>query len=303
MSMNYIPMTVLSTDGVHTLKGRVYLPEGTPQGLFQVVHGMTEYIGRYHAFMSAMAEAGYITFGYDHLGHGETTHSDDELGFIAHKDGWRYLVDDVAAFGGAVKAAYGDLPYILMGHSMGSFIVRLSAVMGNRPDKLIVMGTGGPNPIAGMGLGVIAALKRLYGERHISNLVQNMAFGSYNKRFAGDGAQGGLTTDAAIREAYAADKYCTFRFTVSAMGDLINLTKRSNAGGWFAEVDPTLPILLVAGKDDPVGEYGKGVRTVFDRLKARGCGVEMKLYEGRHEILNDACREAVVRDIKAFVGA
>lgn len=303
MRMNYIPKAVPSTDGVHTLKGRIYLPEGDPKGIFQVVHGMTEYIGRYDTFMQAMAEAGYITFGYDHLGHGDTAADDSELGFIAHKDGWKYLVDDVAAFGGAVKAEYGDLPYVLMGHSMGSFIVRLSAVMGNRPHKLIVMGTGGPNPIAGMGLGVIGMLKKLYGEKHISNLVQNMAFGSYNKRFGNDGAQGWLTTYAAVREAYAIDKYCTFRFTVSAMGDLINLTKRSNAKGWFAEVDPTLPILLVAGKDDPVGEYGKGVRTVFDRLQKKGCQVEMKLYEGRHEILNDACREAVVEDIKAFVTA
>ncbi len=301
MSMNYISKTVPSTDGIHTLKGRVYMPSGAPRGLFQVVHGMTEHIGRYHAFMSEMAEAGYITFGYDHLGHGDTAADDSELGFIAHKDGWRYLVDDVAAFADAVKNQYGELPYILMGHSMGSFIVRLSAVMGNRPHKLIVMGTGGPNPIAGMGLGVIGVLKRLYGERHISDLVQNMAFGSYNKRFENDGPHGWLTTDRDIREAYAGDKYCTFRFTVSAMGDLINLTKRSNAKGWFAQVDTTLPVLLVAGKDDPVGEYGKGVCAVFDRLQGCGCQVEMKLYEGRHEILNDACREAVVRDIKAFV--
>jgi len=174
-------------------------------------------------------------------------------------------------------------------------------VMGNRPHKLIVMGTGGPNPIAGLGLGVIGMLKLFCGERHISNLVQNMAFGSYNQKFEDDGPHGWLTTNAAIRDTYAQDKYCTFRFTVSAMGDLINLTKRSNARAWFGQVDTTLPILLVAGKDDPVGEYGKGVGKVFEELQKRGCQVDMKLYEGRHEILNDACRDEVVSDIQTFV--
>ena len=304
MNTTYIQKSVTSSDGIHTLVGRVYLPDGAPKGLFQVVHGMTEHIPRYHHFMTAMAQAGYICFGYDHLGHGATVRDDSELGFIASKDGWKYLVQDVGVFANAVRAEYGqDLPYILMGHSMGSFIVRLAVTMGQKPDKLIVMGTGGPNPIAGLGLGVIALIKGIYGERHISKLVQNMAFGSYNKKFEADGPHGWLTTDADIRDAYAKDKYCTFRFTVSAMADLINLTKRCNANGWFAQVDKELPILLVAGQDDPVGEYGKGIETVCQNLQKQGANVQMKLYNGRHEILNDACREEVLRDIQAFADA
>lgn len=302
MTSAYISKFVPSTDGVHTLAGRVYLPEGQPKGLFHVVHGMTEHIPRYHDFMQEMAQAGYICFGYDHLGHGATARDDGELGFIAHRKGWQYLVDDVAAFASAVRSEYGeDLPYILMGHSMGSFIVRLAVTMGQKPHKLIVMGTGGPNPVAGAGLCVVALLKLFCGEKHISNLLQSMAFGSYNKGFESDGPHGWLTTNAAVRDAYAQDKYCTFRFTVSAMGDLITLTKKCNEGKWFGQVDTHLPILLVSGSDDPVGGYGKGVETVCTRLQKKGVNVNMRLYQGRHEILNDTCRHTVVTDILSFI--
>ena len=292
---------VPSTDGKHELYGRVYLPQGEIKGLFHVVHGMTEHMERYESFMKEMAAEGYICFGYDHLGHGRTANDRSELGYIAKKGGWKLLVDDVTAFGNAMRAEYGEnLPYILMGHSMGSFIVRLASVMGRSPDKLIVMGTGGPNPLAGAGLFLVAILKRLGKAKEISALIHKLAFGAYNKRFKGDGSRGWLTSDAGIREKYANDPLCNFHFTVSAMGDLINLTKRSNSGKWFKQVKKDMPVLLVAGKDDPVGNYGKGVRVVFNKLKKQGSLVEIRLYDGRHEILNDTCKATVVADIKKF---
>lgn len=293
---------VPSTDGKHQLYGRVYLPQGEVKGLFHVVHGMTEHMERYEPFMRQMAEEGYICFGYDHLGHGRTVNDNSELGYIAKKDGWKLLVDDVTVFGNAMRADFGEkLPYILMGHSMGSFIVRLAAADGRTPDKLIIMGTGGPNPIAGAGLLIIAAMKLFGRGKKVSVFLQKMAFGSYNKKCDEDGKRGWLTTNPEIREKYGNDPLCNFRFTVSAMGDLINLTKRANDKAWFAALPKDLPVLLVAGVDDPVGNYGKGVKVVFNKLKKQGCHVEIKLYKGRHEILNDACREAVVEDIKAFV--
>ena len=291
-----------SSDGKHELYGRVYLPKGDIKGLFHVVHGMTEHMERYDQFMKEMAAEGYVCFGYDHLGHGQTVKDASEYGYIAKRDGWKRLVEDVTVFGNAMRAEYGeDLPYVLMGHSMGSFIVRLATVMGRAPDKLIVMGTGGPNPLAGAGLVLVAILKGLGRARKSSALIYKLAFGSYLKKFKEDGIRGWLTTDAAIREKYAADPRCNFYFTVSAMGDLINLTKRANSGKWFKRVKKDLPILLVAGKDDPVGNYGKGVEVVFNRLKKQGSLVEIKLYHGRHEILNDTCKDEVVADIKTFL--
>lgn len=305
MSYTKREFTAPSCDGKHTLVGVVYLPEGERRGFFHIVHGMTEHIGRYDRIMTALAEAGYICFGYDNLGHGKTVNDKSELGFIASKKGWDMLCRDVKTFSDAVRAEFDGgekLPYYLMGHSMGSFIVRLATEKYARPDKLIVMGTGGANPAAGAGLAVIALIKLFKGERHISKFVDDLAFGSYNSKFKSEeNSKSWLSTDLETRNKYIGDEYCTFKFTVSAMGDLMRLLKYSNRAAWFKKL-PHIPVLLVSGEDDPVGNYGKGVLQVEARLKKQGHNVKCILYKGgRHEILNDFTYEAVKNDIIDFI--
>lgn len=302
--MNVLNYSVPSVDGVHDLAGKVYLPAGKPIGILHILHGMTEYMDRYHTFMAELAEAGYIACGYDHLGHGYTAADSSELGYIADKGGYDLLLRDVKGFSDALRDEYGrDLPYVLMGHSMGSFIARLSAEKYVTPDALIIMGTGGPNPIAGVGLALIGIIKACKGPRHISPFIDNMAFGGYNKRFGEDAhPKAWLTKDAAVRDAYMADPFCTFPFTISAMGDLIRLTKNANRGAWFKSLPQGLPILLVSGREDPVGDFGTGVETVCAKLQKAGHPVTCRLYDGyRHEILNDASHDRVVADILDFL--
>lgn len=299
-----IEKEVLSSDKKHMLKGIIHLPEGKPKGLFHVVHGMTEYIGRYDGMMRKMAEHGYITFGYDHLGHGRTA-ANDELGYIADKDGWKLLVDDVYIFGAEIRREYGEnLPFFLMGHSMGSFIVRLTAVKFDHYDKLIIMGTGGPNPVAGAGIALSGLLKKLKGARGHSDLIYSIAFGSYNKGFEQENdPYSWLSVDRENRDKYRKDPLCTYQFTVSAMQGLVQLNKYSNDKSFFAAINKKKPILLISGGDDPVGEQGKGVKKVFDLLKAENANVRIKLYEGyRHEILNDFCKDDVIRELLDFIG-
>ncbi|MBQ8566827.1 MAG: alpha/beta hydrolase [Clostridia bacterium] len=297
---------VLSSDGIHTLSGFVYLPDTEIKGFFQVVHGMTDHIARYDKILTDMAGDGWISFGYDHLGHGKTAKDDSELGFIAKEKGWDILAKDVKEYSDAVRKQFGteNLPFCLMGHSMGSFVVRLAVEKYVKPDCLIVMGTAGSNPAAGMGLALISVLKLFKGERHISPLIDNIAFGSYNKRFGGgtnEDPSPWLTNDETVRKAYYNDKYCTFKFTLSAMGDLIKLIKYTNRASWYHNIPPSIPILLLSGEDDPVGNYGKGVKEVETKLKKRGIKVCCKLYKNaRHEILNDFTYEAVRNDIFDF---
>ena len=297
MSFEIHGFTALSTDKTHTLVGRVYLPIGEIKGYFQVVHGMAEHIARYDSFMSKMADAGWLCFGYDHLGHGKTATDDTELGFIASKGGASLLISDVNAFYEAVAKHYSktdDQPYVLMGHSMGSFIVRLAAEKFNAADKLIVMGTGGKNPLADAGLALIGCIKLFCGKKHISQLIDSMAFGAYNKRFGGDELSDPslwLSTDKAVRDAYYADKFCGFKFTVSAMGDLISMIKACNRDAWYKNLRRDMPVLLVSGKDDPVGNYSAGVLEVEQKLKKHSIPVSCILYDGaRHELLNDFTR-------------
>ena len=297
-------LRVPSTDGIHTLAGVAAVPSCKPKAILHIVHGMTEHISRYTPTMRALAEQGILCVGYDNLGHGYTAKA-GEYGFIAEEDGHELLARDVAAFAAAVKARYGDtLPYILMGHSMGSFIVRYAAVTSFRPDKLILMGTGGKNPLAGIALALIAVNQRCYGAKHVSPFIDKLAFGSYNDRFKAEGDERNLwlTTLPEVRKKYRADPLCTFRFTVSAMGDLIRLLKYTNDGAWYTALDKDLPILLVAGEEDPVGAYGKGVKEVYGKLIKTGHNAKLKLYAGaRHEILNDRSRDEVLADLLSFI--
>ena len=165
------------------------------------------------------------------------------------------------------------------------------------------MGTSGPNPIAGAGLLVCKLLRSIKGPKHISPLIENLAFGSYNSHFKVENdPRSWLTNDITIRKKYDQDKFCTFKFTVSAMHDLISLNKDCNTDAWFKAVAKKMPILLTSGEDDPVGDYGKGIRLCEEKLKANGANVTTKLYAGnRHEILNDISRDQAIQDILEFI--
>lgn len=303
MDIKIIDREFPSTDGIHQLKGKMYIPDGEPKGVFHVVHGMTEHIGRYDTFLKEMAESGYVVVAYDNLGHGKTAKDKSELGFIAKKNGWKKITDDVYAVSKIIKEEYPGLHYYLMGHSMGSFIVRnAAATYPDLMDKLIVMGTGGPMAATKPALGMINTIKFFRGKRHISPLIEKLAFGEYNKGF-GDGSNGDwLSKNPEVRRVYNADKFCNYHFTVSAMYDLVKINDAVNKKKWFKKISKTLPILLVSGSEDPVGEHSKGVKKVYKLLKKRGANVRMKLYEdNRHEILNDTARDEVIEDIKAFL--
>ncbi len=303
MSFEIKEITFQSTDNIHTLIGRIYIPDAEIKGIIHIVHGMTEHIERYDGLMSAAAENGYVTFGYDNLGHGKTAKSDSELGFIAHNNGWKYLVNDVGIASKAVQNMYPDKPIYLFGHSMGSFIVRLAAInFDGLYKKLIICGTGGKNPLGAIGLALTKTLKLINNGKYISDFIINMAFGAYNKRFERTSKYNWLTKDAEIIEKYSNDKFCTFKFTVSAMHDLICLNNICNKNSWYSLINKQLPILLISGEDDPVGDYGKGVKQVYSQLKKARANVKIKLYENcRHEILNDSCKNEVISDILSFI--
>lgn len=303
MKYDVIKKSVLSSDGKNTLAGTAYIPQGEIRGIFHLVHGMIEYIDRYEPLFNTLAGAGYLCVGYDNLGHGYTAKEGD-LGFIASKDGWKHLVDDVKVFADSVKSDYPDLPYYLMGHSMGSFITRIAvSKYPDLADKYICCGTGDRNPFASIGLIICDIIKTFCGERKISPFLENMAFGTYNKRFDGNTKYEWLTKDREVIQKYSSDKFCTFHFTVSAMHVLVKLNKVSNSKKCFLNTRNDLPILLVSGDMDPVGDYGKGVRQVYRNFKSAGNeNITMFLYENcRHEIHNDSCRDQMTDDILKFI--
>lgn len=294
-----------STDGIHTLRGLLYLPQGAPLALIQISHGMTEHIARYEAFMEYLASLGYAVCGHDHIGHGKTAENSSELGFFAEHDGWSILPNDVYAFGKAVRAELDPaLPYFLFGHSMGSFIARIFAARyGKELTGLILCGTGGPNPGAKLGILLTQHLAKKNGSHSYSAFAEKLAFGSYNKRTQQKSPVDWLSRDEAVLLRYASDPFCTFHFTVSALSDLFTLSDCANSRQTYAAIPASLPIYLICGDGDPVGNYAKGVRRVADEFTLSGHSrTDLTVYPGcRHELLNEIGKEKIMQDIAAWI--
>ena len=306
MGIEIIESRVKSSDGKNNLYYKVFVPETPFIGVMQVVHGMTEHIGRYYIFMKTMAEHGYLCFGHDHVGHGQTAPNDEELGFIASENGDRVLIDDVGVVFREVQSKYNFDKRFLLGHSMGSFITRMYASEhGDELQGYICMGTGGRNPAAGAGLSIAKLLKNKNGERYISSAMYEIMFGTYNKKTENINGKEWLTKDVEIQNKYIADKYCMFYFTISAIIDLLTLLIDSNSNKWYSNMKSDLPIYIVSGKDDPVGSYGKGPESVAKRLqKTNHTDVTLRLWENdRHEVLNELDKEDVMNEIISWVNS
>lgn len=295
---------LLSTDGIHTLRGKLYLPENREiKAVVHVVHGMKEYIGRYDSFMKFLTGYGYAAFGYDHIGHGETAAHGGTFGYIAENGGDQILLQDVNLFAKSIMQEFAGKKYIRFGHSMGSFLVRLAS-LSMIPDGLIICGTGGPVAGSGAGAALCGLIKRMKGGKYVSPLIENLIFGHSNDSFLEEQNKNAwLCRDESIKAAYAKDPWCTFDFTVAAYGDLIRLNRAANSKKWFEELDKKMPIMLISGSEDPIGGNGNGVTAVYDRLKAAGANIRVfKLYKkGRHEILNELNSDEVFADILTFV--
>jgi len=294
-----------SANGRDRVHGWVYAPSDLePVALVQLSHGMCEYIGRYRWFMEALCSMGFVVFGNDHIGHGESS-SPEDYGFFAEKQGYRCLVSDLHRMSTIVRERYPGLPLVLFGHSMGSFVARLYAARyGQELSGLILCGTGGPNPLTSAGIALASLVAKTQGPRTRSQKINDMAFGSYNRRFQPQRSNyDWLTRDESIVRAYEADPRCTFCFTASAFRDLFTLSQEANSRQWFRSLPKDLPVLLISGDMDPVGDYGKGVQTVLDRLLQAGMeDVSMTLYpQARHELLNELNREEVLSDLRQWL--
>lgn len=300
----------LSKDGTTGVSYLVWLPDGAIKGTVQLVHGMCEYKERYIDFMKFLTEHGYACCIHDHLGHGETAQSPEDFGYFGENYGWRYLVEDTVRMCDMVRARqeHCGKPYILFGHSMGSFIARLATLsLGPKLNGAVFCGTAGERWESGLALKLVERIIRTKGSRCRPTLVDKMMFGTYNQRFGPvyTGKEW-LSRNAAVGYAFSHDPKCSFTFTAAGFHDLLELNRKSNEPHWFQTMDHDLPVFFIAGKSDPVGSYGKGVVQAAHRLrKAAGQKaklVSLKLYpDARHEILNELNRKEVFHDILTWI--
>lgn len=295
-----------SATGVCEIYGNAYTPDdGEVKAVIAIHHGMAEHQQRYLEFIEYLASNGYAVFMHDMANHGKSNQNFDETGYFGDKDGYKGLVADFYTTFSKAKNAYPDKKIIVMGHSMGSFIVRCFTAWYNTAgfDGAIYMGTGGSNPIAGVGDKVSAIIAKLTGYKKKSKLIDKMTFGSYGSKFEKRTSFEWLTRDDNIVDKYIADKYCGFLFSAQGMNDLVKLNIAANSDEWYEKVPKDIDILVISGDMDPVGNYSSGIREINDKLVASGHSkTEMKLYpEGRHEILNELNKTEVYEDINSFI--
>lgn len=296
--------TVKSADQRTELAAYCVSPE-KPRAMVQISHGMCEYFLRYTPVAEYFASLGFLVFGHDHLGHGHTAKEPDDLGFTAAGGGATTLVEDVHNLSLYMKKQYPDLPLILFGHSMGSFIVReVVAHYGSDYSATIICGTGGPETPAGLGKMLASFLMVIFGERHRSPLLKKISFMGYNKHFGKNcDPNAWLTRDDEIIERYRNDPFCSYVFTLRAYHDLFTLVHKVSKKDWAGQLPRELPLLLISGEADPVGGNGRGVREVGRRLQAADMqDLSVILYpEMRHEILNEIDKETVWKDIAQWI--
>lgn len=297
--------TFPSVSGLADIHAASYLPEGEIKAVVQAVHGMAEHLERYEPFAEALCAEGIAFYINDHLGHGQSVSSASELGYFGEKDGWKYFVEDAHKLTGIIKAENPDKPLIFFGHSMGSFVARAySLKYADEINGVIYCGTAGPNPAAGAGIALTKIIAKIKGSHHRSKLIDKVGFGTYNSKFEGRTAFDWLSRDNEQVDKYIADELCGFLFTARGYGDLFALLSYVSSKEWFEGLSKELPVLIISGAMDPVGEYSKGIDKVYNSLVQAGKkNIEKILYpDARHEILNEkACFAQVCNDVMRWI--
>lgn len=290
-----------SADGKTQVAGYFYTPAQTPKAIIQISHGMCEYIGRYEPMIDRLCQAGYAVCGNDHLGHGDT--SPGAYGFFAERGGEQLVLKDLLTMNSLAREKYPGLPYILYGHSMGSFFARWFAEKNpEAQDLLIISGTGGPGALMKAGQALAGIMTKVKGARYVSGLMHKLSTGSYGKSFEEPARSAWLTRDPSVWEKYDSDEKCQFIFSVSAYRDMLIAYNHVNDPESARRYRKDLPMLLISGDKDPVGEFGKGVKAVYELLKTAGVeDVTLRLYpDGRHEMHNEINKDEVFGDLIAW---
>ncbi len=281
----------------------LYQPVSTkPKATLLILHGMKEHSGRYDEVARFFAEKGFVVLTYDHLGHGKTATNDTELGFVKEKQPAEQLIADARAMQNFLEKENPGLPRFILGHSMGSFIARcLLQRESKRFDGVVIVGTGGKVSIAPI-TKFLLSIANIFASGKRSNFLNNFFDTRNNQHFKNDadaGVLSWLSLSAANRTAFAADKLNGQPFSNNGFYALLSVNVRATRRNWAATIRKDLPMLFISGENDPIGDFGKGIRTTVNQLIKDGFqNITTKLYpDMRHEILNEEIRFEVYNDI------
>jgi alpha-beta hydrolase superfamily lysophospholipase len=297
--------TLAAADGVPLFVYR-WLPDAPPKAAVHIAHGLAEHAGRYARLAAALTAAGYAVYANDHRGHGGTARQPQELGFFAASDGWRKCVDDLWQLNRRIAADHPGLPVVLIGHSMGSFLAQhVISEHGQALAGVVLSASNGkPPPLAAAGR-LIARIERYrLGPRGKSALIHALGIGAFNKPFAPARTEfDWLSRDAAEVDKYVADPLCGFRCSVQLWIDLLDALGEIADPARQARIPKHLPVLVIAGGNDPVSANTKGLQQLLAAYHAAGLErVIHRFYPAaRHELFNEVNRDEVTHDVLAWL--
>ena len=282
-----------------------WTPEGEPRAVLQIVHGIAEFVERYDDFANFLTEHGFVVVAEDHMGHGQSINGEGIQGYF--HGGWFTAIEDTMQLMRDTKEAYPGVPYILFGHSMGSFMAR--TILCKYPDSgiraAIICGTGWQPALALPALiKVVERICKKTGETNPNEKLQNLVFGSYNSKVEHPRTPyDWLTRDAKIVDAYIAHPLCGFTASCGLLREMMKGIYFIEQKGNLAAMRKDLPVFFIAGGDDPVGSYGKGIHQSAEAFQKAGMkDVSVRIYPlCRHEILNEINREEVYEDVLAWI--
>ncbi|CAM4284642.1 lysophospholipase [Erysipelothrix inopinata] len=296
----------LSTNKKTQIHAQKWTPKTEPKAILQIAHGMVEFIDRYDDFANYLNNHGVLVVGHDHLGHGSSVNSEAEWGYFDEGDASQILINDMRTLMMLTKKDYPNVPYFVMGHSMGSFITRLFICnFSDDIDGVVICGTG-QNSKAQLSFArkLTKIMSRTKGWDYRSDMINNLAFGGMNKQFKPARTPNDwLSRDEKQVDIYQAEPRCQFKFTLNGYYHLFDICYQVQETKNLEKMRKDLPVFMISGDKDPVGNNGKNVLKVYEAFKKVGMeDVECTLYpDYRHEILNEIDNEVVYADVLRWI--
>ena len=298
----------ISSDEITPIHVVQWIPDDKPKAVVQLIHGMVEHIERYDDFAKFLCSKGFLVVGHDHLGHGQSVLSVEDWGYITDNSPARALVRDIHHLRVLTQKRYPDIPYFILGHSMGSYLLRRYLThKGQGLSGAIIEGTGSESDTKiRVGLTLVRALARSKGWHYRTDSLQEMTFNSAYKGYdltLTDTENSWICSDPEIVQKYIDDASCGFTFTTSGFEALLSTVLFVNQKKNIERIPKELPLYIISGEKDPVGNLGKGVKNVYHQyVKAGITDVECKLYpDARHELHNEPIKDEVYADILGWI--
>ena len=291
------------------LPAYIWMPEAEVKAVLQITHGMTEHMGRYEAFARYLCSMGITVAGFDLRGHGKNP-GDAEVASFG-EGGWAASIEDMRLFYELLEQRFLGVPHYVLGFSFGSFLLR--EYLTKYPDEgevagAIIMGTGHqPGWLLSIMMGIVNGQIKKAGFDKTTDLVRQLSFGTYNQKFKPNRTTADwLCADETELDKYLADPLVRKDISAGLFWELLGSMKRTGSAYEYDGWDTSIPILLISGQDDPVGDGGKGVQEISRRMKKSGMeNVTIKLFPGaRHDLLHeekngaDASRKFIAEWIK-----